>query len=383
MFPLIWRYFLIYYFKIVILSIGAFTAVLLVTRLDDVAHFASFNSEGIKVLLFACIQIIYVVPVALPPATLMASIILFQKLSHSRELVAFRVTGLSLRQILFPILSAGFLLSIINFYTLSELTTQSHFIATSMQNDFLSTNPITLLKNPQLIRNEKVYVCLEDTPLENKANNIFIGFYNTSQERVNLIYIKELLSIDDKLRANQVSLISSFETNSSNHYDNLIIESQEKVESLSKDFSFLINKQGWSIGAKELKSSLLLARISNFKEQRLKESLSQNRPSVIKKYTQKINHAYVAFIKRFSLGFACFTLTLLGAAYGIEIGRHQRKKGIAMAILYTIFFLISFFTAKNFSNHLILSSFLFIFPHILILLTSTITLRKVSRGIES
>ena len=115
----------------------------------------------------------------------------------------------------------------------------------------------------------------------------------------------------------------------------------------------------------------------------MKESLSQNRPSVIKKYTQKINHAYVAFIKRSSLGFACFTLTLLGAAYGIEIGRHQRKKGIAMAILYTIFFLISFFTAKNFSNHLILSSFLFIFPHILILLTSTITLRKVSRGIES
>src|SRR6516225_5987237 len=118
--PILWRYLLHHYLKVSFFCVFSFVAVLLTTRLDEIAHFASLGPEGWYILRFTFYQIPYILPIAIPVSALISAILLIQRLSHSQELTAFRASGMSIMGVLSPILIAGMLLSLANFYVASE-----------------------------------------------------------------------------------------------------------------------------------------------------------------------------------------------------------------------------------------------------------------------
>ncbi|MCH9626294.1 MAG: hypothetical protein S4CHLAM123_14900 [Chlamydiales bacterium] len=91
---------------------------------------------------------------------------------------------------------------------------------------------------------------------------------------------------------------------------------------------------------------------------------------------------HTEMIRRCSFGLATFTFTLLGVAFGMEISRNRTKRGLFMVLGLAALSLISFFVGKEFDHLIWIASFLFLFPHLLIIIASTWTLRRVSRGIE-
>lgn len=124
--PLIWRYLLSQYLRIFFLALISFIAILMSVRLDDIASFASLGTAQSRLLLFILYQIPYIIPIAVPVSSLLAGLLTFSRLSSTSELTAFRSSGISLRQITSPILMAAVVLSLLNFFLVSEVSTSSN-----------------------------------------------------------------------------------------------------------------------------------------------------------------------------------------------------------------------------------------------------------------
>src|SRR5258708_1903184 len=120
--PILWRYLLRNFFQILVLSVSSFIGVLLVLRFHEIARFATSGASLVKIFLFTLYQIPYILPIAMPFSCLIASMLLFQRLSRLHELTAFRSCGLGFSSIVAPLLCAGTLLGFVNFVICCELS---------------------------------------------------------------------------------------------------------------------------------------------------------------------------------------------------------------------------------------------------------------------
>src|SRR3569832_1685770 len=93
--PILWRFLLKSYFQVFLLCMTSFIAALFVMRFKDIAEFATLNSDALSIFLFSLYQLPYVLPLAIPISCVIASMLLFQKLSHYQELTALRAAGVS------------------------------------------------------------------------------------------------------------------------------------------------------------------------------------------------------------------------------------------------------------------------------------------------
>src|SRR3990167_1572836 len=83
--PILWRYLFKEYLKVFFLSILAFICILLITRLKQIAGFATLASGFISLILFVFYQIPYILPIAISISCLISSVILFQKMSNIKD----------------------------------------------------------------------------------------------------------------------------------------------------------------------------------------------------------------------------------------------------------------------------------------------------------
>src|SRR5271167_846396 len=119
--PIIWRYLLRSYFQVFSLCVSSFISMLLVLRFQDIARFATSGTSNYNIVLFTLLQIPYILPIAIPVSCLIASMILFQRLSQSHELTAFRTCGIGLKEISTPLVFAGLFLTLVNLTIACEL----------------------------------------------------------------------------------------------------------------------------------------------------------------------------------------------------------------------------------------------------------------------
>ena len=120
--PLLWRYLLRGFFQTFVLSVSGFVGILLVTRFQNIARFASTGASFPLVIKFVLTQIPRILPLAIPISCLISSFLLFRRLSRSHELTALRVAGLSFITMCFPLILAGAVISLLNFTIVSEIS---------------------------------------------------------------------------------------------------------------------------------------------------------------------------------------------------------------------------------------------------------------------
>jgi len=73
---------------------------------------------------------------------------------------------------------------------------------------------------------------------------------------------------------------------------------------------------------------------------------------------------------------------LMGAAFGMQIGRQRNKKGILWAVLLTSLYLSAFIGAKSMKHFPKAAWALYFLPFVVIALFSIRSLKRISRGIE-
>lgn len=371
--PLFCRYLLKHYVKVFLLSVISFITLLLVSRLEDVAEFAAVGAKFSTIFFFTAYQVPYILPFAIPISCLLSAMVLFQRLSHSRELTALRAGGISLFQILYPIGMAGLFLSLLTFYITSELATTSHLATRKMVYDLTSKNPLMLLQSTKLSRFKGAYIQMDPIRNGEAAKDLVVALYHKANKRLFLCLAKELEMEDKLLKGKNIRLIS---TAPAETYDHLVIENQEGMEATAADFSSLLTKKGLKIANDHLKMKLLGARRQMLKSE-LKSGLKPNQNKIKKNYAK----CRAELVRRVALGLSAFSFTLLGATLGIDSRRTPSKKGIIVAVLLTALTLICFFIGKELDHLLGLASLFFLLPQGLILIVSWQAIQKVNRGV--
>lgn len=382
--PIIWSFLLKEYFRVLILAAVSFIAVLLTTRLDEIAHFATLGADSIYVLWFTLYQIPYILPIAIPISCLISVIILIQRLSTTHELTALRASGLSLRQVLTPILIAAAWLTVGSFYLISEVATDSHLATGLLKTELRAMNPMLLMNNKYLMKMKGFYFdTLGASRAGESAQHVVIAMPNKSNSRINLMLATGLEADTELFTGKGVTLLSSLGNLEKNKSDHLMIENIGEAKTTLKDFSQMIEKKVWTVNNDHLKMPTLMVRLRDDREA-LQEAVDQERPMSEQKQLKRVlNRDYSEIFRRVSLAMSVFTFTLMGAAFGVSISRHKSSKGVIYTICLATLFLVTYFAAKGMDHSLMTPAALYFAPHVLIVTVSIWALSRASKGIEA
>lgn len=364
--PILWRYLLRSYFQVFSFCVLGFISILLVTRFQEIARFATSGAGFGTVILFTSYQIPLILGYAIPISCLISGMLLFQKLSHTHELTAFRACGLGLRALTFPLFIAGGLLSLINLTIASEIAPTCRNLTKELIYEITSINPLFLLQKETLVKLKSAYIDMKVLHTGKYADDVVFVINNRSNHRLGLMTAKELTLEKDMLSGRGVTFISSIDAKKPDGFDHLVIENQTSMSTKAMNLSQFMQAKDWYSSYDYLNLRLLLA----------KEMIEKKGSKFFK------GRAWLEISRRLSIAFAAFTFTFIGVAFGMEIGRNRTKKGIIWAICLASFFMVSFIVAKSLRHFPFAVNLLYFLPHPVIIFISARSLKRVSGGIE-
>ncbi|NGX39400.1 MAG: hypothetical protein KR126chlam1_00727 [Chlamydiae bacterium] len=364
--PLLWRYLMRGYLRVFFLCVTGFISVLLVIRFQTIARFASTGASKLLILKFILYQIPYILPLAIPISCLISALILFQRMSRSHELTALRVAGGGLGPIAYPLLVTGALMSLFNFSLVSEIGPKCRARSKALVYEMVTLNPLCLLQKETLIKLKNTFIDMKVLKSGEYAEDVIIIARTISNQRLGMMLAKKLSLHDQNLNGSQVSFISTIDPKDPDHFDHLVIENQEELVTKSDQVTQYLRTSDWNFNYDYLNLRMLQAK--NASERQEGEGMH---PKVVSELA-----------RRLSLGLAAFTFTLLGIAFGIQISRDRKTKGILWATGLAVLFLISFIAAKSIKHDLMAQTLCYLVPHSILILLSLWSLRKVSRGYE-
>lgn len=363
--PIIWRYLLRSFFQVLLLCIGAFISVLIVLRFQEIARFATSGAPVLKVLLFALFQVPYILPIAVPVSCLIAAMLLFQRLSHTHELTAFRTCGLGLKAILTPLLFAAFFLSLVNFTIASEISPRCRGMSKVLVFEMATANPLFLLQKESLIKLRNAYYDIGVLKANKYAEDVLLVVKNSSNDHLTLMSAKELSLKGDLLKGEKVTFISTVDSKKDAGFDHLVIENQAEMNTKAANLSQFVQNVDWAESYEYMPLRMILAH----------DAIEKNPDSLSKSAQLEIS-------RRISISLAAFTFTLIGIAFGMQISRNRSKKGIAWAICLASLFLVCFISAKSLRHSPMLSTAIYLLPHPLIILICLRSLKTIREGVE-
>lgn len=382
--PTVWRFLLQQYLTVLSLCVLTFIAILLTTRMDEIAQFAGLGASSPYLLRFVVYQIPYVLPIAIPIGALISTVILMQRLSGSYELTALRACGYSLMHVATPLLLMAILLSIGNFYVISEVATHSHLMKRVLKREIKALNPLVLLQSEKLTRLKGIYAHA-DGGLKSgeEAQDLIVASYNNRSRDLDLFLAKRLTSSDDALMATQVTLVSALKDAENENHDRLLVDNASSFALPTWDLSQLMGSGSWKPKDDYLKMSLLRTRTVEYGQQ-IAQAIKEGQSSKeVRKLRKKLDACYAEIARRLSMGIAVFSFTLMGIAFGMHLSPRQVQSGILSILVLATLFLASFFTAKSLHSQLYLSTTLYLLPHLIIIFLCCRALRRISQGRET
>lgn len=348
--------------RVLLLSVATFLAVLIITRFKEIARFTALSGDWGKTALFTFYQFPSILPIAIPISALIASFLLFQRLSRSHELMALRACGFSLRSVLAPLLFISALFAIANFSMCAEIAPFCRRESKAMLFRETSANPLLLLQRQQLVRIKHAYLNMEIEKEGLSAKNVVIIAHNESNKRLALLQARELSVKGEELLGRDVAIVSHLES-SSNEFDPLVIENQASMSTAAPILSEFLKKNRPRLEANALPLRILILR-AELASPKLASS------------------ALVEILRRFSLSLAVFSFTFLGCAFGIENGRIANKRSLGVALALTLTVLVSYLMGKELKAFPILATMAFLLPHPLIWVSSIWRLKQMARGLS-
>ncbi len=370
----LYRYLITSYLQIFLFCVAALLGMLFSTRLQEIAQFAAFGADQETLCLFILYQLPYVIPIVVPIACLIASMILSQRLSDSNELTALRACGYGLNRLLAPLLVTASFIAILNFVMISEVATRSHLACRALQEKFKQINPMLILQNKKLASVHGIFAESLGTSVSGeRVTDLIIAYWNPQSETIHLLTSKEMIAQPPELVSKQVTAITALANkNPVKEKADYLVENFDESITTANNFSKFIKRKSWRIHADYLPLAQLLTAIRELEAQ--SDNLSSS--TAVSRFKSDI-------ARRASIALAAITFTLMGVAFGIQIGREKSKKSIFKIILLAAFYLICFFTARHFEKNLPIAITLYLLPQLLLQYLSVRCLSRISRGVPS
>lgn len=379
---IIWRYLLGQYLKVFALCVVAFVLFLIVMRMKETAEFAALGAPLFQMLLFVLYQFPFILPIAIPVSSLISSILLMQRLSSSHEIIALRSAGFSFKQIIAPILAGALCLSFLNFFLISEVSTNSLLASKKMIQNLSSLNPLLLLQNTQFLKFKNVYVVVDplETPLS--AQNTMVFIKEKKNNRIAMFYVQNLEAGEGRIKGKNAGLVSTLGVEDDQAFDNLIIDSQEETSTPVTEFVQLLKDNRLRIPYDHLQLSLLLIQKAAIQEKIKLAKMREASSHSLQQWQILDNKCCYEVMRRVSLGMAPFTFSLLGAAFGIHLGRRQPKKNLLIVIGFAALSCTTFFLAKSSNQSLWIPAAMLYLPQLSMIAASVRHLGQCNKGVQ-
>ncbi len=350
--------------RILSLSVATFLTVLIITRFKEIARFTALSGNIIQTFCFTAYQFPLILPIAIPISAFIASLLLLQRMSRSHELTALRASGCSLGLILAPLLFAAALLAIGNFSICAEIAPHCRKSSKAMLFRETSVNPLLLLERQQLVRIKNAYFNMQMQEEGKRASDLILIAENAAHKRLGLFMARELSVEGEKtLLGRDVTLISHL--NENHHLE------EDGFDPL------IIDNQAWMSTAAPLLSQFLKRNRPRLETNAMSVRMLRLRSLVERK--KIASAASSEILRRVSLSLAVFSFTLIGATFGIEVGRTPKRR-IAVALALVLLILISFLSLKELKAYPLLALFVSLSPHLLSWVLSCHRLRQIAHG---
>ena len=292
-----------------VLCVVSFISILLLTRLQEIVRFAVLSGSFKKCLLFTLYQIPYIIPLSLPISALIASLILFKQMSLTSELTALRAGGVPIGHILAPLIFSGLFLGIINFYFTSEVTSHCRMRSKDLVYETTTSNPLVLMQKDKLLNLQGSYVSMNVTKNGEKASDIVFALHSEKDRPLSLVLADQIKIRHGLFEAQDVALIHTIDSKRPSDFDHL---------------THLKTKSIYSARASSLSEHMKSARQAPKPEYLPFRSMLVHAQTSANPKTLRRVHIEIA--RRFSLTLAALTFTLIGAIFGMEIGREAKKR---------------------------------------------------------
>ncbi len=360
--PILWRYLLGRFFQVLLLSIFGFVVTLLVWRFQEIARFATSSAPIAKVLLFAFYQIPHILPLALPISCLLASFLLFQRMSHTHEMTVLRSSGLGLRTLLAPFILTSIFLFFCNFLLVSEVAPSCRVKSKMLVYKMAMANPLFLLQRDSLLKLHHVFFDMRSLHAQS-AEDVIFAIKNHSSHRLVLMTAKELALKGKLLVGKDIAFLTSAAPKREGEFDTLVIENQREIETLAAPIIPYVETANWHATYSHLPLRSIFVK------------------SAIEK-TSFWKGPFYAIAYRLSLSLAVPALIWVGIAFGLHIGRNDSKRKSVFAVLLAAGYFTCYAVAQSLHHSTIVAPILFLAAPLLILLGCIPSLRNMTRGIE-
>lgn len=324
-----------------LITVSLFTFVMTAGALVKAIDLLARGISGAVILKFFLLNVPYMLMFSIPMSALTAVLLLFGRLSIDGEITAMRACGLSMWQIISPVIMLSIAWTGLCVYINSVVAPESHFARRQALVDVGVTQPINLLEPGRFVR------------LARGTDEIMVYVGRRSKDKVNDVVVYELNEggVKMSLRAESGVLRPGGEDEPYVMYVDLFNVRIDRPDSnnpldptetrygtagkypVKMDFSKLLKRKNIRKKTSDMTFMELTRNIRQVRD--LFPDLPEE--DLIKERMKMVVEANM----RLSLSISCFAFTLLGIPLGMKSRRRESSRGIGLSLL--IVFLFYFF----------------------------------------
>lgn len=372
--PLVWRFLLIDYFKVLGLSTAVFVMLLLTMRLEELAQFAALGASLHYLLSFLGYQLAFIFPIALPLSALISALLLMRRFSESGELMALRALGFSILDIATPLLLAASFLALVNFFILSEVATQADMMKHSLKKELQALNPLMVLQNEKLSQLKGIYTkTFGAVDGSEGVHDLLVCVHHKSSHCLILLIAKELKLVDSMLEGKNVTIWKPLGGTNSR----LMVENSDLIQLPRPNLPEIFQSHAVKLEQDHAPFADLVRRLAGPSHH---EGESEGL-DVASKQKRSSKRIVVELVRRVALGFSIWSFTLLGIVYGLSVQRMASFTPMLTVLFLTTLYICSVLFAKKVGHHATIALLSYIVPQLLMIICSIRTLRRIEKGL--
>jgi lipopolysaccharide export system permease protein len=341
------RYLIHDFLAIFALTLAIFTSVMCLGVVIKAIDVAARGVSGGFILRVFAYNVPFMLTFSIPMSTITTVLLLFGRLSFDGELTAMKASGISLWQIISPVLMVSIVLSVICFAINATVAPRCKHAVRTMLVDLGVEEPVNLLEPGRFVRDFPdlmIYVSARDG---NKVEDVVVFVYEEGHEGPS----SKVRAKSGELRFDKDAQTLVFDL-----YD-VRIDQREKDKGDDAEKTHYISAKHYpvAIDMAKLRRKTVRKKVTDLVFGDLIAAIRDVRGAFPELEEKELERHRMSMLveanKRLALSLSCFAFALLGVPLAMRSKRRESSVGIGISLLLVFFFYLFIIIAETLTRH--------------------------------